>query len=719
MANLRTNNLCGEGGRNAYSGSVFFEGDSSYLALGSGVVSSFGTGDFTIEFWINQGVNAGNYTGLIALTSSTAAKRFETAIHSSTIHVYTDTATWRDTGYAPTAGVFEHIVFQRDYSGNTLKMYANGEEKWSVSNTRDYDEAWTTQIGLHGAAYDGLQGYLSNLRICIGHTVYSSNYFSPPTSPLTVHYTAEDDKTVLLCCQDSDDAAQEATGKTIIAYGYFGGDKGTGNLITNALDWDGATDAESSTMPTNWAAGNGATAEYDTGGTSGGGANRMLRLYNDGSNSYIHQTIPTVIGQRYFYNVWYRAKNSSLGVRISAGTSGADGTSLADSFNVGSANTEDTRTGFFTATATTTYFTLQIISGTNGASVYWDDVIVRAFNPKAPKVIPPYGTDAGNTFGGAISMNSSAWMYFPTGRTEGERGRGRGLIVANYIQPANYNTSEYITIQSLGNSIDFGDTSAAVRGQAVFASSTRAVSGSGYVAPSNVNTIEFFTIATQSNSTDFGDVTGGNGDYTPISNQTRGIFAGAYSYPAAFNAISFVTIATTGNSTDFGDMTTNRANGNRSAINSSTRGLIGGGYISPTGTNNIEFLTIATTGNSSDFGDLTSGRGNFTGLCSSTRGIFAGGSNPNNNIMDFVTIASAGDATDFGDMFTGNTVAPASTSNKIRGVIVGGDLQPSNAFTNVMQYITIATTGDSQDFGDMLTTGAYRNSTSDSHGGLS
>ena len=49
---------------------------------------------------------------------------------------------------------------------------------------------------------------------------------------------------------------------------------------------------------------------------------------------------------------------------------------------------------------------------------------------------------------------------------------------------------------------------------------------------------------------------------------------------------------------------------------------------------------------------------------------------------------------------------------------MGGDLQPSNAFTNTMQYVTITTTGNSQDFGDMLTTGAYRNTTSDSHGGL-
>ena len=43
----------------------------------------------------------------------------------------------------------------------------------------------------------------------------------------------------------------------------------------------------------------------------------------------------------------------------------------------------------------------------------------------------------------------------------------------------------------MGNSQDFGDTSAAVRGHATLASSTRAVSASGYVAPANVNTIEF------------------------------------------------------------------------------------------------------------------------------------------------------------------------------------------------------------------------------------
>ena len=579
IGGLRVDNVCGEGGRNAISGSVVFGGgDNSAAGLTIADHPDIELGSrthWTIDFWIwLNGPTHGDYDVVLGKGSGTGNnyEYYVEVMSDNTLDFLTTTAGTAWDFQQQITPVLQHdswyhIALVRNGSGsNSLKSYVNGQEYGSFTAQNIHTSSHPFGIGWYAGMHAGNGLYskitLSNLRLCIGHAVYTAP-FTPPSSPLSVHYTDENDKTSLLCCQDSDNPLQEATGKTITGVGHLA----------------------------------------------------------------------------------------------------------------------------------------------NGAVIH-------------PKNVPPFGTDNGVTFDGAINMNSSSYMCFPTGRTE-ERGRGRGLIIANYIAPSNYNTSEFITIQSMGNSIDFGDTSAAVRGAATFASSTRAVSGSGYVAPAQVNTIDFFTIANTANATDFGDVTGGNGSYTPISNQTRGIFAGGYAYPAAFNAISFVTIATTGNSQDFGDMTTNRANGNRSAINSSTRGLIGGGYISPTGTNNIEFLTIATTGNSSDFGDLTQGRGNFTGLCSSTRGVFAGGTNPNNNIIDFVTIASAGNATDFGDMFTGNTGACCSTSNSIRGVIVGGDLQPSNAFTNTMQHITIATTGDSQDFGDMATVGAYRNMTSDSHGGLS
>ena len=45
MANLRTNNLSGEGGRNAYSGSVYFDGRDDVTVLQ--VIAADGNDDFT------------------------------------------------------------------------------------------------------------------------------------------------------------------------------------------------------------------------------------------------------------------------------------------------------------------------------------------------------------------------------------------------------------------------------------------------------------------------------------------------------------------------------------------------------------------------------------------------------------------------------------------------------------------------------------------------
>ena len=97
--------------------------------------------------------------------------------------------------------------------------------------------------------------------------------------------------------------------------------------------------------------------------------------------------------------------------------------------------------------------------------------------------------------------------------------------------------------------------------------------------------------------------------------------------------------------------------------------------------------------------------------------MFGGGVAPSiTNTIDYVTIASTGNAADFGDLI--QTAAYHScTSNGSRGIFAGGD--PTSTFLNTIQYVTISTTGNSSDFGDMTTIGAYRSATSDSHGGLS
>ena len=107
------------------------------------------------------------------------------------------------------------------------------------------------------------------------------------------------------------------------------------------------------------------------------------------------------------------------------------------------------------------------------------------------------------------------------------------------------------------------------------------------------------------------------------------------------------------------------------------RGVFGGGVNgAPSAPANIAFIDIQSQGNTTKFGDLTTSARVWTsGFGSSTRGIWPGGAAYNGtsstNIIDFVTIATTSNATDFGDLSAATTNVGARSS-QIRGVIAGG-----------------------------------------------
>ena len=76
------------------------------------------------------------------------------------------------------------------------------------------------------------------------------------------------------------------------------------------------------------------------------------------------------------------------------------------------------------------------------------------------------------------------------------------------------------------------------------------------------------------------------------------------------------------------------------------------------------------------------------------------------NVIDYVTIGSTGNATDFGDLTNyGNSFN--GTSNGTRGVYQTNGGSTTNYFysgssigTETLNYITIASTGNATDFGD-------------------
>jgi len=95
-------------------------------------------------------------------------------------------------------------------------------------------------------------------------------------------------------------------------------------------------------------------------------------------------------------------------------------------------------------------------------------------------------------------------------------------------------------------------------------------------------------------------------------------------------------------------------------------------------------------------------------LASATRACFGSGqiSGAPENVIDYITIANTGNASDFGDMVAG-TQAPTGLANDTRGIWAGGSHSG-----NVIQYITIASTGNANDFGDLTQSISYAMSTS-------
>jgi hypothetical protein len=163
---------------------------------------AFGTGNFTIEFWVNftnpastgtynvvlRNYNADPFTtdyfylGKHTSATVSGAMSFWVANYSGSLMLSDPTV--------PSAG-WNHFAIVRN--GNTWTMYRNGTAVHSVTSsvsmgTRNGN---LCQIGVDMA------GYLSNLRVVKGTAVYTSN-FTPSTAPLTPVAN-----TVLLTCQSN------------------------------------------------------------------------------------------------------------------------------------------------------------------------------------------------------------------------------------------------------------------------------------------------------------------------------------------------------------------------------------------------------------------------------------------------------------------------------------------------------------------------------------
>jgi len=339
----------------------------------------------------------------------------------------------------------------------------------------------------------------------------------------------------------------------------------------------------------------------------------------------------------------------------------------------------------------------------------------------------------GPDIAGITTFTGTSGIVMPSGDTAYRGGRGRGLFGGGYgqSQPCpDMNTIDYVTIATLGNAVDFGDMSVSRSAGSGGSSATRGLFISGRFSPSSTwyNTIDYITIQSTGNAFDFGDlIHNTNPHQRATSNQIRSVYGGGYIVGGSNewqNHIGYFTIASKGNSSDFGSF--NHPGRRQYTGSNGIRGIFAGQRGANPGssgvnTNHIEYVNIATLGNAQDFGDTTKVGANMSGgMTSSTRMVMQGTINPSaDNTIDYITMASLGDAIDFGDVSTTMREFNTSTSSHIRGIFNTGSTGLGTPTSNTIEYITIATTGNSQDFGDLSRLSGVGAALSDAHGGLS
>lgn len=281
---------------------------------------------------------------------------------------------------------------------------------------------------------------------------------------------------------------------------------------------------------------------------------------------------------------------------------------------------------------------------------------------------------------------------------------------------------EYINISDNGFAEEFGDLSENRSNHAGFSNGADSVGifVAGSVGGNFTETAERVNISSRSDAYNSKSINEKRVNLASTSNSTnqRGVVVGGRGDLVAYITDFSYTLINQGTSyVTMGDLIQGRRNFSATSNGTNDRGLIACGVSDDNIINAIEYINIASSGNGQLFGEGTLARHRVSCVSNGTneRAVIGGGYT-STNTMDYVTISSIGNATDFGDLVK-NRMNCAGVSNGVneRGLFIAGyDYVTEYILFNSVDYITISTTGNAQDFGDISTALGFIAGTSDS-----
>jgi hypothetical protein len=155
---------------------AYFDGTGDWLTIADSDDLDWGTGDFTIDFWVYMPTVPGNYYVCGMYAGGYGGLQF----HSAAVYWYTAagvsvTFAWNSW----VANQWHHVALAR--SGTDLKFFVDGTQRGSTvtSHTHDYSAGSTFYIGTFNETVPFL-GYIDNFRISKGIARYTAN-FTPDT----------------------------------------------------------------------------------------------------------------------------------------------------------------------------------------------------------------------------------------------------------------------------------------------------------------------------------------------------------------------------------------------------------------------------------------------------------------------------------------------------------------------------------------------------------
>jgi len=163
--------------------SIVFDGTGDYLTVANSSDFHFGTGDYTIEFWVYQNASGGMVMGDDAA--------FQFYIVSGALGYFSGTSSGvydivDDASFFGTLSnnTWQHVAVVRD--GTTITGYVAGTAVTTETGVSGTTQAFTSVVGIgaHGAgAYVWSGGYLDEIRISDSARYTSS--FTPSTTAFT------------------------------------------------------------------------------------------------------------------------------------------------------------------------------------------------------------------------------------------------------------------------------------------------------------------------------------------------------------------------------------------------------------------------------------------------------------------------------------------------------------------------------------------------------